>query len=63
MSFVAAVASDPRAVRDLERLVGPSRADGRVAWAAHNGRAVAWAAGHRWVSHYDDGDVLVVLDG
>ena len=63
MTFIAAVATGTAAVDDLRRLLERSATDRQVGWAAHEGMAVAWATGQRWVTSEDDGDVLVVLDG
>lgn len=63
MTFIAAVAAGPDAVADLERKLRPGIATQETSWATHRGYAVAWRAGHPWVSSFDDGDVLVVLDG
>lgn len=63
MSFLVAVATGPGAVASLDEVLASRRSSGEIKWAAHRGRAVAWSAGHQWVSSFDDGDVLVVLDG
>ncbi len=38
-------------------------ANGDVCLTLHDHLAVAWAAKSPWIETYDDGDVLVVLDG
>jgi asparagine synthase (glutamine-hydrolysing) len=63
MTLTAVVAAGAEAVVDLERLLSPSRTRKDVHWVHHRGHAVAWTAERAWVSSYDDGDVLVVLDG
>ena len=62
MTFTAAVASGAAADR-LDQLLSKTPPGRAATVVRHAGLAVAHVTGSPWVSSFDDGEVLVVVDG
>lgn len=62
MTPALAVAAGTEAVDSLFRLCETSLAAGALCFTRHSDLAVAWP-GSPWIDTFDDGEVLVVLDG
>lgn len=63
MTFLASVAAGRESADSLHALHDTRVASGQVCFSRHGDLAVAWTTDCSWIDSYDDGTVLVVLDG
>ena len=63
MTMLLAVAAGDHAADELERIARRQPHNSGVTVVRHGDFVVAYASTNRWVSAFDDGDVLIVLDG
>ena len=63
MTFTASVAAGDQAVTALRALHESQIAHGLAGFTTYGDLAIAWSGDCRWIDTYDDGNVLVVIDG